>query len=315
MSDPANRPGDAAAGKPAATGSPTILERYLAEAVARHRDEAAFIRLVAAELPPREQPPWLAVADTLATGDFHRGLAAATTGIACWIPLFASPRADPRLPTRLLQTAARRPHVAEARWLLLAYPLAISVLALGLLGFLSATVMTAFEALFQQFGMELPLATRAALAIRPFMASIWEPLFVVAGLVGLTWWLAVRWSAGSSVSTASFTRTLARLIAAEIPTDEAVLLAGRVVAAPALDRARPRRPLSFAAAAALDFAPRTAAILLDAVADCHDDRARGSLSLSQWFVGPVLLGVVGLLVGFITVALFFPLLNLVGALS
>ena len=35
----------------------TVIERQVATALERHRDSAGFVRLVAAELPPREQPP------------------------------------------------------------------------------------------------------------------------------------------------------------------------------------------------------------------------------------------------------------------
>ena len=315
MNDPARGPTARAEDSVSATDGKAVLARRVAEVIARHRDQASLIRMIATELPPQDRGAWRAMADSLDTGDLARGTAAAAATPECWTPLFASAGGDPRLPARLLQTASRPRQMAEARWLLVAYPLAIVALALGLLGFLSATVLTAFEDLFLNFGMELPSATKAALALGPFLASIWEPILSVAGLLGLAWWLAVRRSAGSSVATASFTRTLARLVAAEIPTDEAISLAGRVAAAPALEPANPRRPLSYAATAALDFTPRTAAILLDAIADCNDDRARSSLSLSQWFLGPVLLGLVGLFIGFVAVALFLPLLNLVGALS
>lgn len=312
MNDPGGRLPARAHGGSSTNGSQAVLARHVAEAIAQHRDQSALIRLIAAELPPRERGAWRVMADSLDTRDLRRGTAAAAATPECWTPLFASAGGDPRLPARLLQTAARPRQMAEARWLLVAYPLAIAALGLWLLGGLSATVFTGFEALFLAYGQELPLATKTALALR-----FWGPLPVGVGfgLIMLAWWLAVRRSAGSSVATASFTRTLARLIAAEIPTDEAISLAGRVVAAPALDLANPRPPLGYAAAAALDFTPRTAAILLDAIANCHDDRGRGSLNLSQWFVGPVLLGLVGLLVGFIAVALFLPLLSLVGALS
>jgi hypothetical protein len=292
-----------------------IIGRQIAAAIARHRDQAAFVRLVAAELPPKEQPPWLAVADALATGDVARGTAAASASLGSWLPLIASPAGDPRLPARILDTAGQLPQAPEARWHLFAYPLALVVFALGLLGLLSATVLTVFEKLFEEFGMQLPLITRAALAIRPFMASVWGPLVLAAGLVIVARWLLARWSAGGSAITAAFTRSLARLVAADVPTDEAIVMAEQVVHARSLDLAAPRRPLTYAAAAALDFAPRPAAILLDAVAACHEDRRRGSISVGQWFVGPALIVTVGLLVGFVALALFWPLLNLVGVLS
>lgn len=295
--------------------SEEVITRLVAEAIERHRAQAAFVRLVAAELPQREQPHWVEVAAVLETGDVARGTAAAAAIPVVWIPFFASPAGDPRLPARILQTAAQPPRTAEAWWLLAVYPLLITLLALGILAILLATALPVFESVFRDFGMELPLATRAALALRPFMESIWQPLMLVAGLAIVGRWFLARWSAGSAAVTASFTRSLARLVAGGIPADQALAVAGRVVDARELDPAAPRRPLSYAAAAAIDFVPRTAAILLDAVADCQEDRSRGSLSTGQWFVGPAAIVLVGLLVGFVTFSLFWPLLNLVGALS
>jgi hypothetical protein len=295
--------------------SRATIAKHVARAIERHRDRATFVKLVAAELPPNEQRGWLELADALATGDMARGTTAAEAALAPWIPLFASPAGDPRLLARILETAGKPPQAPEAGWRLFAYPLALAALSLGLLGLLSATVLTVFETIFEDFGMELPLVTRAALAIRPFMASVWEPLLLATGLVIVARWLLARWSARGSAITAAFTRSLARLVAADVPTDEAITLAEQVVHAPAVDLASPGRPLTYAAAAALDFVPRSAAILLDAVAACHEDRGRGAISLGQWFVGPALIVTVGLLVGFVALALFWPLLNLVSALS
>jgi type II secretory pathway component PulF len=58
-----------------------------------------------------------------------------------------------------------------------------------------------------------------------------------------------------------------------------------------------------------------AAVLLDAIADCHDDQSRGRLSLGQWLIGPVLIAVVGLIVGLVALALFMLLIKLVIDLS
>lgn len=295
--------------------SEEVIARLVAEAIERHRDQAAFVRLVAAELPQREQPPWGAVAAALETGDVARGAAAAAATPAVWIPFFISPVGDPKLPARILQTAAQPLRTAEVRWLLVVYPLALAILALGLLAILSALVLPTFETIFRDFGMELPLVTRLALAVRPFMASIWEPVLLAGALLIVARWLMTRWSAGSVATSTIFTRSLARLVAGGIPADEAIAVAGRVVDARNLALATPRRPFSYAAAAALDFAPRTAAILLDAVANCQEDRSRGLLGLGQWFVGPAMIVMLGLFVGFVAIALFWPLMNLVGVLS
>jgi len=293
----------------------TVIERQVATALERHRDSAGFVRLMAAELPPRERPPWVRMADALDRGDVAAGAAAATRSIGCWIPLFASHARDPRLAVRLLQTAARPATGPAGPWLLLVYLAAVTTLAFGLLFFLSLSVIPTFKILAADFGAELPSITRLVFALPPFMASIWQPLVAVAGVIAFPWWLATRWSARSAATATAFTRTLARLIAADVPTEEALALASHAVGARPVDPAAPRRPLGYAAAAATEFAPRTAAVLLDAIADCHDDRSRGRLSLGQWLIGPVLIAVVGVIVGLVALALFMPLIKLVSDLS
>ncbi len=292
-----------------------VIERHVAMAIERHRPMADVSRLVAEELPPSERTPWLRMADALERGDVAAGTKAAAASLACWIPLFASAAGDPRVPIRMLQTAARPP-VLPKPWLwLFAYPLVVVLLALALVAFLAATVLPTFEAMYVDFGMQLPAATRAVLALRPFMSSVWQPIVAAAGFVSLPWWLGLRRAARSATVTASFTRTLARLVAADIATDEAIALASHAAGVGPQDPAAPRRPLTHAAVAALDTAPASAAVLLDAIADCHDDLARGRRGFGEWFIGPVLIGFVGLFVGFVTVALFMPLIKLVGALS
>jgi type IV pilus assembly protein PilC len=255
------------------------------------------------------------MADALASGDVARGTAAATASLACWIPLFASAENDPRLTVRLLQIAARPPAVTTHVWWLLAYPLGVAIVALAVLALLTFLVLPEFESIFDGFGIQLPFVTRMALGLRPIFERGWPLIIITGAPVALAWAVAVRWSARSVAAIASFTRSLARLVAAEVPIDEALVLAGRAAGATGLDLASPRRPLTFAAAAALDYAPRSAAVLLDAIADCHDDRGRGRLDAAAWFLGPVLIGAVGLIVGFLTLALFMPLIRLVQDLS
>lgn len=293
----------------------TVIERQVAAALDRHRDSAGFIRLVAAELPPRERPPWVRMADALARGDITAGTAAATRSLGCWIPLFASQVRDPRLGVRLLQTAARPAAGTTGAWPLLWYLLAITVLALGLLVVLSLSVIPTVRNIMADFGADPPIITTWLLRLPAFLTSVWQPLLAAAGVIAFPWWLGTRWSARSAAKATAFTRTLARLIAADVPADEALTLSSHAVAARPVNPAAPCRPLTYAAAAATEFAPRTAAVLLDAIADCHDDRSRGRLSLGQWLIGPVLITVVGLIVGLVALALFMPLIKLVSDLS
>lgn len=46
-----------------------VIERHVATALDRHHDSTGFVRLMAAELPPRERTPWVRMADALDRGD------------------------------------------------------------------------------------------------------------------------------------------------------------------------------------------------------------------------------------------------------
>jgi hypothetical protein len=292
-----------------------VIGKHVAKAIERHRGAAGFVRLVAAELPSSERPPWVRMADALDRGDVAAGTAAATRSIDCWIPLFASQAHDPRLAVRLLQTAARPAAGPAGPWLLLAYLTAVTALAFGLLIALSLTVIPTYQFLASVFGADEFTIVQMASKLPGFFASIWQPLLAAAGVIAFPWWLAARWSARSAATATAFTRTLARLIAADVPTADALALASHAVGVRPVDPAAPRLPLGYATAAATEFAPPTAAVLLDAIADCHDDRSRGRLSLGQWLIGPVLITVVGLIVGVVVVALFIPLIKIVSDLS
>ena len=292
----------------------TVIERQVATALERHRDSTGFVRLMAAELPPRERPPWVRMADALDRGDVAAGTAAATRSIGCWIPLFASQARDPRLAVRLLQTAARPATGAAGPWLLLVYLAAVTALAFGLLIALSLTVIPAIQSIVEPY-RPLPTATKVMVKLVGFFGSIWLPSLFAAGLIAVPWRIMTRRSSRSAATATAFTRTLARLIAAEVSTDDALALASHAVGVRPVDPAAPRPPLGYAAAAATEFAPRTAAVLLDAIADCHHDRSHGRLGLGQVLIGPLVTVVVGVFVSFVVIAMFLPLLHAIHDLS
>lgn len=301
-------------GDPAGPAGRAVLARHVAAAIDRHQGIAPYVRLVAAALPPRERGSWQRMADALAAGDAAAGVAAARTTAACWVPLIATAAGDPRLEARILQAAVRAPR-GGGRWAALVPTLAAAGLALLVMLLLATTVLPLFETLFDDFGLQLPWLTRVTLAVGPAVRSLWQPAVVALVLGGILWWILAVQFPRRSAAVADFTRALARLVAGGVTDDDALVLAARVVAAPPVDPGSPTRPLTHAAVAALEAPSAAAAVLLDAVAECHDDRARGASSVGEWLVGPLAIGAVGLLVGATVLALFLPLVKLVSNLS
>lgn len=295
----------------------TTLERYAREAAARHRDAAGLVQAVADDLPVNLGRPWRAVASALASGDEAAVVTAARRDARCWLPLMASGHDDPQLLPRLVAAAGQPVRRASPGWSALAYPLVVGGFALLVLYLLSVIVIPIFSSLFDDFGMQLPWPTRVAVGLARFMASGWGPLFLALGLIALGRWLSITRSPRGARAAEAFSRSTAMLRGANVPGDDAVQLAAAAVGVqpPMVAAPRPRGPLTPAAAEALRHDPAAAAVLLSALAECHGDRARGGLSTTQWLIGPVAIGLVGLVVGFVVIALFMPLVTLVSALS
>ena len=292
-----------------------VLQRHIAAAVARHRDIEPAVRAIAAELPPREARPWLAMAAALARGDAEAATAAAGVDPACWMPLVATPPGDPRLFGRLVAAAGRPAVAADRGWAVLAYPLVLMALVLALLTGIAVFILPMYEAIFDDLGMHLPAITTWVLASGTFLRSIWKPLLLAAAIVCGGWWLGAWWSRRGPAVAAAFTRLVAMLVEGGVSQTEALHLATRAVGVDPVNLARPRRPLTHVAITALAYDPAVATGLLEAVADCHEQRALRSRGLREVFLGPLALVVVGLIVGSVFLGLLMPLVRVIHSLN
>lgn len=300
-----------------AAGADDVWSRHVAAAVANRAALLPLVDAVADSLDAESgagvSRRWRAVSVALASADPTRAAAAARSDPAAWLPLFPATEAAEKRLARLLGEA-RRPLLTSSRqWSALVYPLIVLGVATLVLFVLSVTVMPAFRKLFDDFGLQLPLVTRAVLIATDLLATGWLPA-AVAGLALLAaWWLAVRYGPRGPTVTAGFTQALAGLVAAGVPADEAVVLAARGVGQ--AGEGSGAAPLTHAAREALGLPPDSAGRVLDAVAECHADRTRRAAGGMAWFVGPVAVGLVGSFVGLVTMALFAPLIKLVVSLS
>jgi type IV pilus assembly protein PilC len=233
----------------------------------------------------------------------------------------------------------------------LSYPLILMVLALLLLGWMLGTIVPVYEKMFLEFGLMLPRPTMALIQIGRF-ARIQPIAFVVAfvivisaivsawiGLSGLLHRLQVIPSigflmAGSHRNLSSMVRwisTLAELLSIGAPLPKAVEIAG--VASQSVYYQRQSNQLArqlleskegvagreaavaFPATVqqALEGTPNIA--VLRRMAEIYTDRLRNRKSRGYGFLGPVVIMLIGLLIGFMVIALFVPLISLISALS
>lgn len=313
MSSPTARDRDAQAadGGLAAGGSPDPFEAAVTRAVLHSPGAAGRIRSVASELPRQDRRAWLAMAAAIETRNVAHGLALARTSPWTWLPLVAPSDSEDEQEARLLDHAVRPRVTAGGWWTMLAYPLVVVGVAMLVLAALALTVLPVFAGFFEDFGLALPLATRMAMGLVGFFSSLWQPAAVGLALAAAGAWIGVRWSPRGAAVTGSFARVLASLLAWGEEPDRAAAIAARVVglASPS------QLPSSPCLACGDSLRGTEAAVMLAAFADCQADRCRGSRSLVQWLIGPVAVGVVGLIVGLVVLAVFMPLVSLVQALS
>ncbi|HYV57701.1 MAG TPA: type II secretion system F family protein [Candidatus Nitrosopolaris sp.] len=255
------------------------------------------------------------------------------------------------LPAVLLRLADHAEASAATRARLraaLTYPVVMVLATLAVLGFLLAWVVPQVTHLFAESGAQLPLATRALVAITHLVAISWWivlPLGVGAAL-GIAAW--ARTDAGREridatllqlplvaglvrkVAAARLARTLATLLAGGVPLETALGIAIPVMgnralaaaAARAREAVREGQPLAAALAASRTFPPlliRLAAVgerggsladTLERAAVAHEGEVERVLAALVALVEPALILTMGGVVLVLVAAILLPLFEL-----
>ena len=233
----------------------------------------------------------------------------------------------------------------------MAYPLVVLVLALGVLVFLSVTVVPGFGEIFDDFDLQLPGITLLALNLSDlirFHAGRLVASMLACGVLG---YLALRlltaggllghWfgflTAGSSndvVSVALFTRRLADLLDADLTLPTALRLASCGCRRGTLRRSayqlashyeqtdipsemapRGLPPTLTAAITAGGPNQKPSTVLLWELADMYGQWVQQRFSRSGGLVGPLAVWAAGLVVGFVVLSLLVPLFDLINGLT
>jgi general secretion pathway protein F len=127
------------------------------------------------------------------------------------------------------------------------YPIALVVMAVGIISFMLATVVPKIVGVFENTNAELPALTAGLIATSDFLRAYWPFLIVAAILLGwLGWWilqqdgprrrfhrlllrLPIISRLTRGVNTARFTRTLSILAGSGVPILEALKISAEVV--------------------------------------------------------------------------------------
>jgi type IV pilus assembly protein PilC len=231
------------------------------------------------------------------------------------------------------------------------YPIAIMVVAGGVIAVMLGKVIPTFEAMYQNFdGAKLPKPTKVVIGISRSFIDTWYIYFgVVATIIGLIVF-AMRNEAGRKVLdrlllrvpvigpvlrkiiVARFTRTLGTLLTSGVPILDALDIcaktAGNVVVAAAIQhtRAKISEGLDMAGPLAetavfpsmvtqmIGVGEQTGAMdqMLQKIADFYEDEVDTAVAGMTSLIEPIMMAFLGVVVGGLIVAMYLPVFELAG---
>lgn len=268
------------------------------------------------------------------------------------LPLLTTGRESSNTGERLqgwLSELVRQRQKRRQRWRSITYPAVLLALAIALLAVLSAFLIPVFKSMFDEFGLFLPQITQIVIWVSDQITIYFaRTVLVVLSCSGIVFAIVFLWrrfaltnrllgrivsGTSSNLSAMSnLTSTLAELLSLDAPLPNALEISGRScghayfadvaekVAASVRrgllvksESAARKLPPCVLHALSLENGPNVP--LLRELAAMYSDRSR---SRTDWIstilpAGSVL--IVGIIVGFIVIALFVPLITLVTALS
>jgi type IV pilus assembly protein PilC len=247
-----------------------------------------------------------------------------------------------RVADQLEKDASLRRQIKSA----MIYPILVVVVAVGIMLALCAFLIPVFINVFKEFGGELPAITKVSVLASEIVTGYYWAMFLVTAAVVFTFikWKKTTWGRKQwdhfrlhipmkigtivqEVAVARWSRTLASLTSAGVPLLLALDITGRTGGNVAIEEAMDGVIASVkrggTIAAPLAQAPifpmmvthmvgvgeETGALdaMLDKVAEFYEDRVDASVKALTSIMEPIMIMVIGSLVGFIVVSMYLPL--------
>ncbi len=247
-----------------------------------------------------------------------------------------------RVADQLQQDAALRKQVKSA----MVYPTLVLVFAVGVMMALVAFLVPVFEGVFKEFGGELPALTQVSVAMSKMVTQYWWMMFLVtAGVIAAfvkwkkTTWGRRQWdhfrlhvpmkigTIVQQVAVARWSRTLASLTHAGVPLLQALEITGRtggnVAVQESMDGVIASVKRGGTIAAPLAQAPifpsmvthmvgvgeETGALdeMLDRIAEFYEEQVEAAVKALMSILEPIMIIVIGAMVGFIVISMYLPL--------
>jgi type IV pilus assembly protein PilC len=247
-----------------------------------------------------------------------------------------------RVADQLQKDAALRRQVKSA----MIYPALVATFAIGVMMALVAFLVPVFEGVFKEFGGELPKLTQVSVAMSKMVTGYWWAMFAVtaAVIVSFIKWKKTTWGRKQwdhfrlhvpmkigtivqQVAVARWSRTLASLTHAGVPLLQALEITGRTGGNSAVQEsmdgviASVKRGGTIAAPLAqapifpamvthmVGVGEETGALdeMLDRIAEFYEEQVEAAVKALMSILEPILIIVIGAMVGFIVISMYLPL--------
>jgi type IV pilus assembly protein PilC len=247
-----------------------------------------------------------------------------------------------RVANQLEKDASLRRQIRSA----MIYPIMVVTFAVGIMMALVAFLVPVFEGVFKQFGGELPAITKVSVALSHAVVGYWWAIFggAIGLAIAFVQWKKSSWGRPQwdrfrlrvpmkigaivqEVAIARWSRTLASLTSAGVPLLLALEITGKtggnITVEEAMDGVIASVKRGGTIAAPLANAPifptmvthmvgvgeETGALdaMLDKIADFYEDRVDASVKALTSILEPIMIIVIGAIVGFIVVSMYMPL--------
>lgn len=254
-----------------------------------------------------------------------------------------------RLAVYLEKSRALRGKVRGA----MAYPTAIVAVAVLVMIFMLLYVIPIFADLFESFGGALPAPTRLVMALSSGVKAV--IVYAVIAVVALVWafrWFRgtangrrlvdaallkapVFGGVVEKVAVASFARTLATLLSSGVPILDGLAITARITGnkvmedavLTAIERIKQGSTIAEPLRDQAVFAPMVVQMIevgenagaldamLNKIADFYDDEVNHAVEALTSLLEPLLMVVLGALIGFMLIAMYLPIFEMAGTLG
>lgn len=234
------------------------------------------------------------------------------------------------------------------------YPSVILLVAVGVVSLLLVVVVPMLAGIFTESGMQLPLPTRIVMAFSDFLKS-WGGLILLLAIIGffvglkqfrktenglrLTDSIALKMPVVGSliqrVAVAKFTRTLGTLLTSGVPILEGLMIVSRTAGNKVVEEAvlATRQSVSEGKTLAeplgkakvfpamvvsmISVGEATGALdnMLNKIADFYDDEVDSAVAALTSMLEPMLMVFLGVVVGFVIIAMYMPIFQMGSAVG